>query len=155
VIRTVDRHPARSYHPAMPMWRCPHCATPQPEASRCWVCRRSSICCATCRHFRRSIAATLAYCGLDRRREPLAGDEIRACWESATARVEPPLPAIILDAAGSASRTPVRSRREFVSLDEAGETDRSPALTASVPGASSATGSSGPDGWTLFPDLER
>ena len=24
----------------MPVWRCPHCATPQAEASRCWVCRR-------------------------------------------------------------------------------------------------------------------
>ena len=51
---------------AMPIWRCPHCGTPQAETARCWVCRRSSTACATCRHFRRSVAANLGYCGLDR-----------------------------------------------------------------------------------------
>ena len=66
---------------AMPSWRCPHCATPQPEASRCWVCHRSSTSCGTCRHFRGSVAARVGFCGLDRRRQPLAGDEVRACWE--------------------------------------------------------------------------
>jgi hypothetical protein len=65
------------------MWRCPHCGTPQAETARCWVCRRSSTSCATCRHFRHSVAANLGYCGLDRTREPLRGDEIRPCWESA------------------------------------------------------------------------
>jgi hypothetical protein len=66
----------------MPLWHCPHCGTPQPEAARCWVCRKSSTSCATCRHFRRGVAGQLGYCGLDRRREPLSGDEIRACWEA-------------------------------------------------------------------------
>ncbi len=66
----------------MPMWRCPHCATPQQEASRCWVCRRSSTSCATCRHFRLAIAAQVGYCGRDRGRSALAGDEIRPCWEA-------------------------------------------------------------------------
>lgn len=70
---------------AMAMWRCPHCATPQQEAARCWVCKRSSTSCATCRNFRRSVAAQIGYCGLDRRRLPLRGDEMRACWEAATA----------------------------------------------------------------------
>jgi hypothetical protein len=63
------------------MWRCPHCGTPQAETSRCWVCRRSSTSCATCRHFRHAVAVNLGYCGLDRDRQPLRGDEIRACWE--------------------------------------------------------------------------
>jgi hypothetical protein len=67
----------------MPMWRCPHCGTPQAETARCWVCRRSSTACLTCRHFRRSVAGTLGYCALDTRREPLRGDEIRSCWETA------------------------------------------------------------------------
>ena len=67
---------------AMPMWRCPHCGTPQAETARCWVCRRSSTACGTCRNFRRSVAGSLGYCGLDRRRQPLTGDEIRACWEA-------------------------------------------------------------------------
>ena len=73
----------------MPMWRCPHCGTPQAEASRCWVCRRSSTSCATCRHFRRAIAGQLGYCGLDRHRLPLRGDELRGCWEGAPEPSEP------------------------------------------------------------------
>jgi hypothetical protein len=72
----------------MPMWRCPHCGTPQAETARCWVCHRSSTACATCQNFRRSVAAQLGYCGLDRERRPLRGDEIRACWEAATTPIE-------------------------------------------------------------------
>jgi hypothetical protein len=78
----------RSYHPGMPMWRCPHCGTPQAETARCWVCRRSSTACATCQNFRRSVAAQLGYCGLDRERRPLRGDEIRGCWEASTIPIE-------------------------------------------------------------------
>ena len=78
----------------MPMWRCPHCGTPQAETSRCWVCKRSSTSCGTCRHFRRAIAGQLGYCGLDRFRRPLRGDELRGCWESTPAGLEPePSPA--------------------------------------------------------------
>ena len=67
----------------MPVWRCPHCATPQPEASRCWVCRRSTTCCAACRHFRRGVAGGLGLCGLDPRRQALTGTEMRPCWIAA------------------------------------------------------------------------
>ena len=101
------------------MWRCPHCGTPQAETTRCWVCHRSSTACATCRHFRRSVAAQLGYCGLDRQRHPLRGDEIRGCWEAALTPVEttatpvrrtpPAAPEVVLD------RTPVR-RLEFVEV---------------------------------------
>ena len=73
------------------MWRCPHCGTPQAETARCWVCRRSSTACGTCRNFRRSVAGSLGYCGLDRQRQPLTGDEIRACWEAAAGSVGEPL----------------------------------------------------------------
>ena len=65
----------------MSMWRCPHCGTPQAETARCWVCHRSSTTCSTCQHFRRSVAAQVGYCGLDRRRLPLIGTEHRGCWE--------------------------------------------------------------------------
>jgi hypothetical protein len=80
----------------MPMWRCPHCATPQAETARCWVCHRSSTACGACRHFRRAVAGQLGYCGLDRQRQPLTGDEIRPCWEAADATgvMVPPLPGI-------------------------------------------------------------
>jgi hypothetical protein len=73
----------------MPLWRCPHCRTPQAETARCWVCHRSSTSCATCRNFRGSVAAGVGYCGLDRSRAPLHGDEIRACWEDSLALPEP------------------------------------------------------------------
>jgi hypothetical protein len=66
----------------MPMWRCPHCGTPQSETSRCWVCKQSSTSCGTCRHFRKSIAGQLGYCWLDLRRIPLSGEEMRGCWEA-------------------------------------------------------------------------
>jgi hypothetical protein len=154
----------RSYHPAMPMWRCPHCATPQPEAARCWVCHRSSTCCATCRHFRPSIAAQLGYCALGRYREPLAGGEIRACWESGVRLPETASAPIGSGRAGPGGRTPVRERREFVPIDEArGEptvaipitADPSPSPTGPPRDAVPAAGNRGPDGWTLFPDLER
>jgi hypothetical protein len=73
----------------MPSWRCPHCSTPQPVASRCWVCHRSSTSRGTCRHFRGSVAARIGFCGLDRQREPLRGDEVRACWEDGAVAVAP------------------------------------------------------------------
>ena len=101
------------------MWRCPHCGTPQAETARCWVCHRSSTACATCQHFRRSVAAQLGYCGLDRERRPLRGDEIRACWEASTVPIEvaptlgerrTPTPLHVVE-----DRTPVR-KLEFVEV---------------------------------------
>jgi hypothetical protein len=106
----------------MPMWRCPHCGTPQAETARCWVCRRSSTACATCRNFRRSVAAQLGYCGLDRERAPLRGDEIRGCWEAAAAPIEDrSVPAARYAPASpdlDDDRTPVR-RLEFVEVKSA------------------------------------
>jgi hypothetical protein len=70
----------------MPVWRCPHCGTPQTESSRCWVCKKSSTSCATCHNFRRAVAGGLGYCGLDRARLPLRGDELRGCWQEISNR---------------------------------------------------------------------
>jgi hypothetical protein len=72
----------------MPVWRCPHCSTPQAEASRCWVCRRSTTSCATCRHFRRGVAGGLGLCGLDPKRFALNGTEMRPCWVAAPPPVD-------------------------------------------------------------------
>ena len=114
----------------MTLWRCPHCATPQPETSRCWVCKRSSTSCGTCRNFRRSVALQFGYCGLDRRRLPLIGDEIRPCWEAAE---------VVADGEAEAStRVPALARTfDFVPMDEA-----QPA----------AVGTASPTGQTLWGD---
>jgi hypothetical protein len=39
------------------------------------------------------VAGRLGFCGLDRKREPLLGDEVRACWEDG-AIPRPPDPAM-------------------------------------------------------------
>lgn len=96
----------------MPMWRCPHCGTPQAETARCWVCRRSSTACGTCRNFRRAVAANLGFCGLDRRRQALDGGEIRSCWEAGDAALTPG--PVATSAVPSA--TP-RARLDFIEID--------------------------------------
>lgn len=111
----------------MAMWRCPHCGTPQTESARCWVCKRSSTSCGTCRHFRRAIAANLGYCGLDRLRQPLRGDELRGCW---AARPDEAWPAPAVPVTRAAARDE-RPRLEFVPLDaSAGSATRAGARTS-------------------------
>jgi hypothetical protein len=121
----------------MAMWSCPHCGTPQEETARCWVCRRSTVCCATCRHFSRAVAGDLAYCGLDRGRRPLHGDEIRPCWEQAPTAID-----------ANDRSNPLESRpglaRDFVPLapadPELGDPPGRPRVVV------------GESGWTLFAD---
>jgi len=70
------------------------------------------------------VAARLGYCGLDSRRAPLVGDEIRGCWEAPATlvAVEPseghtssPAPARPAPAGVSLVETP--EHRSFVELD--------------------------------------
>src|SRR4249919_30864 len=128
----------------MPMWRCPHCGTPQAETARCWVCHRSSTACASCRHFRGSVAAQVGFCGLDRQRRPLRGDEIRACWEARAETPEAPAAGIPRSAPTPAAfiedRTPVR-RLEFVEVGSgAGIASGRPSRKASAAAAASKAG---------------
>ncbi len=161
--------PVRSYHRAMPMWRCPHCGTPQAETARCWVCRRSSTACGTCRNFRRSVAGSLGYCGLDRRRQPLAGDEIRECWEAGAGGGDVMLAAVVpktalVEARASGHAAP----HEFIEVhgplaSEPLVADPEPAapsvdLTGPSPAAPAFVPPPGPPpepGWSLWGDLER
>ena len=113
----LDADGIRSYDPRMSMWRCPHCGTPQPESSRCWVCHRSSTTCSTCRNFRRAVAGQLGYCGLDRRRLPLAGAELRGCWERAAARTEPAPPTTAAPSAIPGRGDPATRLRDFVPVE--------------------------------------
>jgi hypothetical protein len=118
----------------MPMWRCPHCGSPQHEAARCWVCHRSSTTCSTCRHFRRSLAASVGYCGLDRRRAPLSGAEHRGCWQpgaTSTARTVGEAPVEIIPAAVLRLRPAPRPGvlEGFVPVELADQARRVPAPT--------------------------
>lgn len=152
------------------MWRCPHCGTPQAETARCWVCRRSSTACGTCRNFRRSVAGSLGYCGLDRRRQPLTGDEIRACWEAGVGVAEALL--VATGVSGTAADDPsapgVAAPLEFIEVhgrlasepappsvdpkepfEPAAPSPDSPAFVSpSVPPL-------GEPGWSLWGDLDR
>ena len=149
----------------MPMWRCPHCGTPQAETARCWVCRRSSTACATCQNFRRSVAAQLGYCGLDRERRPLRGDEIRACWEASTIPIEvvptDPVRPVPQPFHPVEDGTPVR-KMEFVEVGSApakaprtaaarASTARTEALTPVEPAASVSPGE---PRWSLWGDAD-
>jgi hypothetical protein len=147
----------------MPMWRCPHCATPQAETARCWVCHRSTTACGSCRHFRRSVAAQIGYCGLDRQRRPLRGDEIRECWESLDPPGATPPPPLTAATAWplepGQDRTAVRLL-EFVEVraDAAAEARSagagSPAGGAVEPPAASLLASASEPRWSLWGDAE-
>jgi hypothetical protein len=137
----------------MPMWRCPHCGTPQAETARCWVCRRSSTSCATCRHYRRSVAAQLGYCGLDPRRQPLTGDEIRGCWEGWPVALLAPEDAPLTIAP---ARVPEDRRRplEFVEVSGSAE-DPDDAATGPDPAITPGRPPAPEPGWSLWGDLDR
>jgi hypothetical protein len=140
----------------MAVWRCPHCATPQPEAARCWVCHRSTTACGTCRHFRRSIATGLGICGLDPRHVALTGTEMRACWM--------PHDAILADEeaprrppAGVTPADPgVRAPRTFVPVDDVVIVAPPPrASSAEIPAPPAAAAPVTGGSWSLWGDPER
>jgi hypothetical protein len=123
------------------MWHCPHCGAPQAETARCWVCRRSSTTCSTCRHFRTSLAGELGWCALDRRRRPLTGLELRGCWEEGARAAaaddaehpgpRPAKPSALPGTSSWRERTPARS---FIPIGEvAGTAGGRPAGPDPVP----------------------
>jgi hypothetical protein len=131
----------------MPVWRCPHCATPQAEASRCWVCRRSTTSCVTCRHYRRSITGGLGLCGLDPRHPAVAATDVQPCWVGA-----PPSEAGVAVGPGSldwlarddAARPAGPHHRTFVPVDAIAPEPSAVAVLEAVttPGLAPATGGS-------------
>ena len=105
------------------------------------------------------MAAQLGYCGLDRQRKPLRGDEIRACWESLDAPGAPVIPTrpTLGPAAGWAlepgeDRTPVRLR-DFIEVAETGwSTSDGPESEIDLEPAALTT--SGELRWSLWGDAE-
>jgi hypothetical protein len=110
----------------MPSWHCPHCGVAQPETARCWVCHRSTTCCATCRHFRRAVASGLGFCGLDRRRLPLHGDEMRPCWAGSIGPLlQETIPLAVRD-------TRARPPLAFVDVEPSGPVRSGPSAVATI-----------------------
>lgn len=116
------------------MWHCPHCGAPQAETARCWVCRKSSTTCSTCRHFRPSLASEIGYCALDRARRPLTGLELRGCWTERPAGVGAEAASSSPPAPGFAARRGDVPARGFVPLDEVAprEPDPGPAVATAI-----------------------
>jgi hypothetical protein len=123
----------------MPVWRCPHCATPQAEASRCWVCRRSTTSCVTCRHYRRGLSGSLGLCALEPRNAPVANTDVRGCWVAAEASGEP-VAEPQADAASAGRRSAgSRAPRTFVPVESlAGGRDTGAVALLERPGADEA-----------------
>jgi hypothetical protein len=112
------------------------------------------------------VAGTLGYCGLDRTRQPLAGDEIRPCWEAGPVGANTtPIPLTALPADGADRPRPI----EFV---EVGSGSIPTAVTGGATSAASAPAEpAGPGsratlppspilpasepGWSLWGDTER
>ena len=144
----------------MPFWRCPHCATPQAESARCWLCGRSTTSCAACRHYRRGVAGGLGLCGRDPRRLALHGTEVRPCWEPAPSGEpaprpradEAPAPVAVSRLRGSGDG--VRQPRTFVPIEDVRRTGPG-VLGAAVPeGLRAASGrhEPPPPRWSLWGD---
>jgi hypothetical protein len=113
------------------MWHCPNCGAPQAETARCWVCRKSSTTCSTCRHFRASLAPDLGYCALDRQRRPLTGLELRGCWTERRSTAEGQGAPRTAEELTAARRRGVPARG-FVPVDEVEQPGPSAAITAPI-----------------------
>jgi hypothetical protein len=116
------------------MWHCPHCSAPQAETARCWVCRKSSTTCSTCRHFRASLVNDIGYCALDRARRPLTGLELRGCWTERPAGADPDAAGEGIPTSASVPRRPAMPLRGFVPLDEVARlaTDPDPSVAPPI-----------------------
>ena len=53
-------------------------------------------------NFRESVVGGLGFCGLDRRREALSGEEQRACWTGASAAPTDSLFAVLIESSETA-----------------------------------------------------
>ncbi len=96
------------------------------------------------------MADRLGYCGLDRGRQPLRGDEIRGCWEARPAGLADPTTPSLPVASVDRDRAP---RREFVEVRAVIDDVRAPDAAPDLIGGSPAPGAE--PGWSLWGDVER
>ena len=99
------------------------------------------------------MAANLGYCGVDRLRAPLVGDEIRACWEAgAPLPVDDTLPRIpVFEPEGGPESRP---RLEFVELEVMAPVTKDASPPAD-PGAPIEPLAPVEARWSLWGDLDR
>ena len=113
------------------------------------------------------MAGSLGYCGLDRKREPLAGDEIRACWEPGPDGAHLTVIAS-LTVAHAAADVAARGRAEpldFIEIDGAADLADAGSVVATGESGESADlrdaslapliKPAGETGWSLWGDVER
>lgn len=98
------------------------------------------------------MAGGLGFCGLDRRRQPLVGDEIRACWEGWPGAIELPL---TISPAQSLAGTRAAAPRDFVEVaalpgDMASAAAEGPTV---VPGPVPMPAIGAP-GWSLWGEVD-
>jgi hypothetical protein len=116
------------------------------------------------------VAGTLGYCGLDRHRQPLAGDEIRECWEAWPGGADPTLAAAAAGrtAAEGATAAGRSAPLEFIEVHgrlapEPVALDPEPATPSvepttpdrDAPAFVPPPGPPGEPGWSLWGDLDR
>jgi len=116
------------------------------------------------------VAGSLGYCGLDRRRQPLAGDEIRECWEARPGGADLSLAAVV--ARGTAAEEAAAAVRsaplDFIEVhgrlapEPVGPSPEpsAPSLEPTSPGPDPAAfvpppGPPSEPGWNLWGDLDR
>jgi hypothetical protein len=138
----------------MPLWRCPHCATPQPESARCWLCGRSTTSCAACRHYRRGVAGGLGLCGRDPRHLALRGNEMRPCWEAVPAGLSPSVRDTPTSIRGGGAPDALRPARTFVPVDELRHAPSTPEARPLDAAATPSRRESPADGWSLWGEPE-
>ena len=118
------------------------------------------------------MAGSIGYCGLDRRRQPLAGDEIRGCWEARPEGADLSLAVAVTGASAAGASAAAAAGRsaplDFVEVQgrlapepvAPGPEPAAPSLdaTASGPEATAFVPRPGPPsepGWNLWGDLDR
>jgi hypothetical protein len=101
----------------------------------------------------------VGYCGLDRRRQPLLGDEIRACWEPGQAATPDAVPVLAVTRPGGEPAIPAdAARRDFVEI-ASGTPLPATAADRAVPPAPASDGPAAPGAsreprWSLWSELE-
>lgn len=96
------------------------------------------------------MAGQLGYCGLDRGRSPLTGEEIRGCWESWTVATGTSVPLTIVAAR---SGEDVHPPLEFVEVGALAASEPLDETSEEAPVTPPNRLSTDP-GWSLWGDLE-